>query len=86
VALASRGVVLSLADVTFMDSSVIRALVVGDEELLQSGRRLVLYVDTGSVAGRVLELCRRNEMLCFAETLPQAILVAKQAPDVIPAA
>jgi anti-anti-sigma factor len=85
-AIGGAGVVLSLAGITFMDSSVIHALVVGDKRLIQDGRRLLLHVEPGSPADRVLELCRLNEMLCFGDTLHDAIAFAKQTADEPPAA
>jgi anti-anti-sigma factor len=73
------GVALSLADATFIDSAVVNALVVGDRRLIQYGRRrLVLYVEPGSLAGRALEPCRRNDLLCFSDTFEEATVVAKQ--------
>ena len=80
------GVVLSLAGVTFMDSSVIHALVVADKRLIENGRRLVLHVEPGSAADRVLGLCRLNELLFFSDGLRQAIAFAQQPGVTTPAA
>ena len=78
--------VVSLARATFVDSSVIRALVVADRRLSEAGRRLVLYSEPGSPPDRVLELCRLNETLLFGDTLDEAVMFARQGGPETPAA
>jgi anti-anti-sigma regulatory factor len=84
--IGGSGVAVSLAGVTFMDSAIIHALVIGDRKLAESGRRLVLYAEPGSPADRVLELCRLNETLLFGDTLDEAIVFARQTAEPTPAA
>lgn len=74
----ASGVALSLADVTFIDSSVIHALVIGDRKLREHDRRLGVYAMPGSIADRTLQLCRLNQALVFADTLDEAIRFAEQ--------
>jgi anti-anti-sigma factor len=78
-AIEGCGVAISLTDVTFMDSAVIRALVTGDRTLMAQGRRLALHVEPESAADRILELCRLNEVLLFGDTLREAIMFARQS-------
>jgi anti-anti-sigma factor len=75
------GVVVSLAQTTFIDSTVIHALVAGDKRLTKRGRRLVFYVEPGSAPDRTLELCRLNEILFIADSVREAIVYASQSPD-----
>jgi len=78
--------VVSLAETSFIDSSVIRALVVADRGLSERGRRLVLYSEPGSPPDRVLQLCRLNETLLFGDTLDEAVMFARQGGAHAPAA
>jgi anti-anti-sigma factor len=77
--LSGKGVAVSLAGVTFMDSAVVHTLVIADRKLNQVGRRLALYVEPGSAADRVLELSRLNETLLFGDTLEETVEFARQA-------
>jgi anti-anti-sigma factor len=83
--LGGSGVAVSLAGVTFMDSAVVHALVIGDRKLGERGRRLALYAEPGSVADRVLELCRLNALLLFGDTLDEAVEFARQRTAAAPA-
>lgn len=78
-AIEGRGAAVSLADVTFMDSSVIRALIIADRTLMSHGRRLSVYVEPGSVADRALELGQLNDLLLFGDTVDEAVMFAQQS-------
>ena len=51
----SPAVVISLAEATFFDSSVVHTLVETDAKLKQRNQKLVLHVPTPSLAERVLQ-------------------------------
>src|SRR6476619_2657250 len=51
-----RGIVVSLAATTFVDSAIVHRLFKGDRQMLDAGRRLVLHVGTEPVVDRVLEI------------------------------
>jgi anti-anti-sigma regulatory factor len=72
----SRGIVVSLSEAEFLDSSVIRELFRGDGELLGRGRRLVVHTGANDVVRRVCELARVTDRLLCCDSLDEAIAVA----------
>lgn len=75
-AAADRGLVVSLTDTEFIDSSVTHALFDGDTMLRARGRRLVLHVSTASIVRRVLEISRLDTALPNTVSLDEAIALA----------
>jgi len=60
-----QGVVVSLVDTTFIDSSILRLLVQTDEKMVARGRRLVLHSTDDSRVEPLLRLSAlRARMLC----------------------
>jgi anti-anti-sigma regulatory factor len=78
VAVRGVGVVVSLADAEFIDSSVLHTLFIGDRQMLAHGRRLVLYVGTDPRITTVLELANARERLYCCDSLEDAIDIASQ--------
>lgn len=75
-AVADHGLVVSLTDTDFIDSSIAHALVVGDRMLRAKGRRLVLHVATASIVRRVLEIFQLDTALPNADSLAEATALA----------
>lgn len=73
---AGHGLIVSLTDTEFIDSSVTRALFDGDTMLRATGRRLVLHVATASIVRRVLEISELSTALPNTESLDEAIVLA----------
>lgn len=63
----SGAVVLDLSEVTFLDSSGLRAVLIGSQEATAAGRRLVVVPGDGQAA-RVIELAQVGEHLDIAES------------------
>ena len=78
---AGDGVVVSLMDATFIDSSVVRELYRGDSALREEGRRLVLHVATASIVKRVLEISALSAALPCTGSLDEAIRMAAARED-----
>jgi anti-anti-sigma factor len=72
------GIVVSLAETEFVDSSLVRVLFMGDHEMLQYGRRLVLYIGHNEPVRRVLVLAGMGEQLLCCDSLDEAIEFASQ--------
>jgi anti-sigma B factor antagonist len=68
----ARGVVLEMADVTFLDSSALRELLSADAALRADGAQLVLAAVRPPVE-RLLELTHTTGMLAVAPTLEAAL-------------
>ena len=75
-AVADEGVVVSLMDAEFIDSSVISELFQGDELLREQGRRLVLHVATASIVRRVLDVSNLSSALPCTGSLEEASRLA----------
>jgi len=73
-----RGIVISLTDTQFLDSSILRVLFKGDREMLQIGRRLVLHMKGNESILRPLELACADERLLCCDSLEEAIAFASQ--------
>jgi len=69
------GVVVSLMETQFIDSSVI-ILVRADAQLRERGKRLVLHVATESVVRRVLEITELSSRLPTTGSLEEALVLA----------
>lgn len=61
----AEAVVLDLREVTFLDSSGLRAVLIGSQEAAAAGRRLVVVPGEGQAA-RVIELAQVGEHLDIA--------------------
>lgn len=73
---ADHGVIVSLTDTEFIDSSVTNALFKGDKLLQARGRRLVLHVATASIVRRVLEISGLETGLPNTTSLDEGIVLA----------
>ena len=72
-----RRVVLDLLGVPFMDSSGLKALLVGSTDL---GGRLSLVLSPGAPVARLLELAEVRDRFVIHETPDEAIASAGEAP------
>jgi anti-sigma B factor antagonist len=70
---ATRGLVLDMAEVTFLDSSALRELLRADVALNEEGVPFVL-VGLQPPVGRLLELTRTARMFSTAPTVEAAVL------------
>jgi anti-anti-sigma factor len=73
---AGRGIVISVTEAEFIDSTIVRTLFEGDRQLLAKGRRLVLNVGTGSVVERLLVLSGALDHLMWCDSIDEAVLFA----------
>jgi anti-anti-sigma regulatory factor len=73
-----RGLVVSLIETQFIDTSLVRELFRGDQEMLRHGRRLVLHVGGNETIRRVLELAQVREQLLCCDSLEEAVAFASQ--------
>ncbi len=74
-----RGIVVSLADTTFIDSAIVHRLYKGDRRMLDAGRRLVLHVGNEPVVDRVLEIGGLLDELIWSVSLDDAVVFAGQS-------
>jgi anti-sigma B factor antagonist len=74
-----HGVVVSLAETTFVDSAIVHRLYKGDRQMLAAGRRLVLHVGAEPVVDRVLEIGGLLEEMMWSVSLDDAIVFAAQS-------
>jgi len=70
------GIVLSLVDATFLDSSVLHLLCRADKSLMSRGRRVVLH--TGGTADRILDLSGLRQAFLCCESVDEAVAFARQ--------
>jgi anti-anti-sigma factor len=77
-----RGVVVSLVETDYIDSSILRVLFQADRMMLSKGRRLVLLTGgrTASIE-TVLELTQVRERLLCCDTIEEAVEFAEQVSD-----
>jgi len=68
-----RGVVISLVDTEFIDSTVINAIYPGDRLQRTRGRRLAIHVSTSSIVRRTLEISEVCATIPCAADLQDAI-------------
>lgn len=75
------GVVVSLMETQFIDSSVINVLIGADAHLRERGKRLVLHVATESVVRRVLDLTQLSSNLPTTGSLEEALVLAARVEN-----
>lgn len=75
------GVVVSLMETEFIDSSIVRELYRSDKALQAQGRRLVLHVATASIVRRVLEISALSAALPCTGSLDEAFGLAAARED-----
>jgi anti-anti-sigma factor len=73
---AAPAVVVSLAEATFFDSSVIHTLVATDAKLKQQNQKLVLHIPPRSLAERVLQTAQSDAHIPLARSLDEALVLA----------
>lgn len=73
---AGQGVVVSLIETGFIDSTTIHALYRADRVLQSGGRRLALHVATEAVVQRVLEISGLTSDLPSTGVLEEALALA----------
>jgi anti-anti-sigma factor len=78
---AGDGVVVSLMEAEFIDSSVVRELYRSDKALRKQGRRLVLHVATASIVQRLLEISGLSAALPCTGSLDEAFRLAAARED-----
>jgi anti-anti-sigma factor len=66
-------VIVDLSDATFIDASVIHALVRVGAEARKDGRVVVLQLGTAAIVERVIEISNIERVLPRARTRPEAI-------------
>jgi anti-anti-sigma factor len=71
------GVVLSLAEADFIDSSTIRVVFLADTKLQDQQRRLVVHVGTPHVVERAIELSGMLDEMPWTEDLNDAVALAR---------
>ena len=71
-----QGVVVSLLETEFMDSSVVKALFETDALLRARGRRLAIHVNTASIVRRVLEISNISTLMSCTGSLDEAVRIA----------
>jgi anti-anti-sigma factor len=72
-AAAGRGVVVSVSETDFVDSSIVHELFRGDRVMLTAGRRLVLHLEARAIVERVLEIGGVLGELVWTVSLPEAV-------------
>jgi anti-anti-sigma factor len=78
VATSGGGLVVSLMETTFFDSSVVHALFDANGQLEENDRQLVLHVATAPIVSRVLEISGLNAALPSSGSLDEAIELARR--------
>jgi len=77
-----HGVVVSLVDAEFIDSTVINAIHLGDRLLRErNGRRLAIHLRTSSIVHRTLEIGNVCEAIPCARELDDAIAYASDSGE-----
>ncbi len=74
-----HGIVVSLAETSFIDSAIVHRLYKGDRRMLAAGRRLVLHVGNEPIVDRVLEIGGLLEECIWSVSLDDAIVFAGQS-------
>ena len=74
----SSGIVVSFSETDFVDSTIIRALLLGDRTMVSRGQRLVVHVDGSMICDRILELAGAHQHLLCCDSLDAAITHAAQ--------
>lgn len=76
------GLVVSLMETEFLDSSILHVLFDADKRLKERDRQLVLHVATASIVARVLEISGLRQQVPCAGSLEAAVELARQTPAV----
>ena len=74
-------VVVSLAETTFLDSSVVHTLIETDTTLRQRDQQLVLHIPTPSLAERVLQAAQPKVPIPLVPSLDEAVELARSERD-----
>lgn len=78
VAASGSGLVVSLMETTFFDSSVVHALYGANGKLIEHDRQLVLHVATAPIVRRVLEVSGLQTAVPTTGSLREAIELARR--------
>jgi anti-sigma B factor antagonist len=78
VATSGAGLVVSLMETTFFDSSVVHALYDANGKLVEHDRQLVLHVATAPIVSRVLEVSGLRATVRTTGSLQEAIELARR--------
>ena len=78
VAASGSGLVVSLMETTFFDSSVVHALFDANGKLIERDRQLVLHVATAPIVSRVLEVSGLHKAVPSTGSLREAIELARR--------
>jgi anti-anti-sigma factor len=74
----NSGAVVSLEDARFIDSAIIHELFIGDRQMLENGRRLVLHGIRGATVERVLKLSNIHQHFACCDSLDDATALASR--------
>ena len=72
------GLVVSLVETTFLDSSVVHALLAADRRMTERKRSLVIQVATPSIVERVLELSGIKQKVRCTPSFEEAVAAAAE--------
>ena len=73
------GLVVSLMQTEFFDSSIVHALFTADGQLKERDRRLVLHVATAPIVARVLDVSGLKHQVPCTGSLDEAVALAGRA-------
>lgn len=77
---STGGLVVSVSETKFLDSSIVHALFSADEQLRRRDRRLVLHFATASIVKRVIEVSGLN-VLPSSSSKEQAAVIAARSQE-----
>jgi anti-anti-sigma factor len=75
------GLVVSIAEIEFLDSAIVHALFQADRRMRERDRRLVLHVGTPVIVERVLDLSGLKRQMHCTESLDEALVLAEQPAE-----
>jgi anti-anti-sigma factor len=78
---SDNGLVVSLMQTEFLDSSILHVLFDADNQLQQRERRLVLHVATASIVERVLDVSGLMHQVPCTGSLDAAVALARQTAE-----
>jgi anti-anti-sigma regulatory factor len=81
-----RGVVVSLAETDFIDSSIVLELFVGERKLQAGGRRLVVHTNPTMPCDRILAVARSGDAFLCCEGIEEAVDMASRRQGMSPVA
>src|SRR4029079_14995188 len=70
------GLVVSLAQADFIDSSLVNTLFAANRKMQLRGRELVLHVHTAAIVRRVLDISGLASTLACASSIDDAVVIA----------